>query len=67
MPVGDARWIGGLTTVVIYPAPKGCRPCHSHTESEGYKVMNYLVNLQTTYIRLTKGTQDNPGHMQPNK
>ena len=48
MAVGDTRWIGGLTKVAIYPAPKGCGPCHSATRSEGYKVANYLVNLQTT-------------------
>ena len=48
MAVGDARWIGGLTKVVIYSAPKGCSPCHSNTGSEGYKVAYYLVNLQIT-------------------
>ena len=48
MAVGDARWIGGLTKVAIYPAPKGYSPCHSSTGSEGHKVANYLVNLQTT-------------------
>ena len=46
--VGDARWIGGLTKVVTYPAPEGCGPYHSHIGSEKYKVANYLVNLQTT-------------------
>ena len=48
MAVGDARWIGGLTKVAIYPTPNGCSPCHSSTRSEGYNVVNYLVNLQTT-------------------
>ena len=46
--VGDARWIGGLTKVAIYPTPKGCGLCCSSTRSEGHKVVNYLVNLQTT-------------------
>ena len=67
MAVRDARWIGGLTKVAVYPAPNGCSPCHSGMRFKGYKVANYLVNLQTTYVRLTKDTQDNPGYMQLNK
>ena len=31
MAVGDARWIGGLTKVVIYLTLKGCSLCHSNT------------------------------------
>ena len=67
MAVRDARWIGGLTKVAIYPASKGCSPCHSSTGSEVYKVVNYLVNLQTTQVRLSKGTHNNLRHMQLNK
>ena len=37
------------------------------TGSMEYKVANYLVNLQTSKSIPTKGTQDNLGHMQPNK
>ena len=29
-------------------APKGCSPCHSDTGSEGYNVVNYPGNMQTT-------------------
>ena len=33
---GDARWIGGLTKVTVYPmcqfAPKDCGPWHCNTE-----------------------------------
>ena len=48
MAVGDARWIGGLTKVVIYPTPKVCGLCHPGTKSKGYKGVNFLANLQTT-------------------
>ena len=65
--VYDTRWIGGLTKVAIYPAPKGCSPCCSSSWSKGYKVANYLVNLQKTLVGLTKGTHNNPGHMQLSK
>ena len=43
--VRDAGWIGGLTKIAIYPAPKGGSPCHSDTGSKGYTVANYPVKL----------------------
>ena len=48
-------------------ALKGCSPCHSDTESKGYKVADYPVNLQTTKSNQLRVTQDNLGHMQLNK
>ena len=39
----------------------------SNTGFEQHKVVNYLANLQTTEVILSKGTQDNIGHMQLNK
>ena len=65
--VRGAGWIGGLTKAVIYPVPKGGSPCLSGTGFKWHKVETYPVNWQTTQVRLTKGTQDNPGHMWLNK
>ena len=48
----DAGYIGRLTKVnlshVHQFTPKDCGPCHSDTGSDGYRVVNYLVNLQAT-------------------
>ena len=67
----DARSIGGLTKVVTYPTYTICckRLWSMPAPNAGFKqhtVVNYLANLQTEVI-LTKGTQDNLGHMQLNK
>ena len=39
----------------------------SNTRFEWHKVVNYLANLPTTYIVLTKGALDNLRHVQRNK
>ena len=69
----DARWIGGLShqssnlSCCCYSLQKVVVHACSNTAFEQHKVVNYPANLQTTWTILTKGVQDNLGHMQINK
>ena len=65
----DTMWIGGLTDLscLCYLLSKIVVHACYNTRFEWHKVVNYLASLQTTSVVLTKGAQDNLGHLQLNK
>ena len=71
MVVGDTGWIGGLTKVAIYPTCANllkkvavlATPIRVQRIQSG-ELPGLLAN---NYVKSTKGTQDNHGHMQLNK
>ena len=64
----DARWIGWLTKVTIYPARANLHQkiavlAAPILGSSGSRGVSFLANSQATEVNLTQGVQDNLRHL----